>query len=157
MWIWTVPPEDACACGRRLTSPGGSRGGVDREVRCACGRLAAYARSGSGWILQALLTPERSVPVGGFSRALRQEPDVERYWFLHPIGHACLPVHVVFSPSLKIAEVKVADLKMLHLEDVSSVAEARRIWVARRESSQVRARRADRLEPESRTRANYNI
>jgi hypothetical protein len=66
-------------------------------------------------------------------------------------------VHVVFSPSLKIAEVKVADLKILHLENVSSAAQARRLWVVRRESSQVRARRADRLGPGSRAQASYNI
>ncbi len=147
MWIWTGPSTEACVCGRRLPSPSGARGRAHREVLCACGRRAVYAPSGSDWALQALLTPERSVPVGGFSRALRLEPDVERYWFLHAIGSATLPVHIVFSPALRVAEVKAADLKVLHLEDVVSAAEARRVWVERRESSRRRARRTARIDP----------
>ncbi len=147
MWIWTGPSTDACVCGRRLSSPSGIRGEAHREVRCTCGRRAVYAPSGSDWALQALLNPERSVPVAGFSRALRLEPDVERFWFLHPIGGATLPVHIVFSPALKVAEVKAADLKVLHLEGVGSAAEARRVWVERRESSRRRARQTARIDP----------
>ncbi|HMF10575.1 MAG TPA: hypothetical protein VKJ00_15675 [Thermoanaerobaculia bacterium] len=126
-------------------------------MRCACGRLAAYAQSPSGWALQALLMPERSVPVGGFSHALREEPDAERFWFLHPIGTARLPVHIVFSPSLKIAEVKAADLKVLHLEDVWSVAEARRQWVERRERSRRRTRPSSRPERQKFPSLDYNL
>ena len=43
----------------------------------------------------------------------------ERYWFLHPIGGAALPVHVVFSPALHVAEVKAADMKALRLDGVA--------------------------------------
>jgi hypothetical protein len=126
-------------------------------VRCACGQIAAYARSASGWTLQSLLMPEGSVPVAGFSHALREEPDVERFWFLHPIGGARLPVHIVFSPSLKIAEVKAADLKVLHLENVSSVAAARRNWVERRELSRSRTRPSSRPERQKFPSLDYNL
>jgi len=157
MWNWMASPPDMCECGRRLISSEGPRDTVDHDVRCACGRLAAYAQSPSGWVLQALLMPERSVPVGGFSHALREEPDAERFWFLHPIGSARLPVHIVFSPSLKIAEVKAADLKVLHLEDVWSVAEARRVWVERRELSRRRTRPSSRPERQKFPSLDYNL
>jgi len=75
------------------------------------------------------------VPVEGFSRQLRLEPDVERFWFLQTIVGARLPVHVVFSRSSKIAEVKAADLKVVRLSGVESVSEARRLWVDRLEAS----------------------
>ena len=152
MWNWMASPNDICECGRRLISSEGPRDTVDHDVRCACGRLAAYAQSPSGWALQALLMPERSVPVGGFSHALREEPDAERFWFLHPIGTARLPVHIVFSPSLKIAEVKAADLKVLHLEDVWSVAEARRQWVERRQELSAESSPSERFSRSDRPR-----
>jgi len=87
-----------------------------------------------------VLTPEGSVPLRGFSRELRSEPDVERFWFLHPIGGATLPVHVVFSPALHVAEIKAADMKALRLEGVASPSEARRLWIEQHESSHGRKR-----------------
>ena len=76
------------------------------------------------------LEPERSVPVSGFSRELRGAEDVERWRFDFALAGAALsPVHVVFSPSLRTAEVKAGDVKAYHVADVDSVEEARRRWV----------------------------
>jgi len=125
---------DTCLCGRRFLSLG-ARGGRYREIRCPCGRRAAYAPTEGRWGLEAVLTPEGSVPLRGFSRELRAEPDVERFWFLHPIGAATLPVHVVISPARRVAEVKAADMKALRLDGVASPSEARRLWIEHHESS----------------------
>jgi hypothetical protein len=86
---------------------------------------------GSGWDLAASLTPERSVPLAGFSRELRERSDAERYWFLFPLKDVPLPVHVVFSPSAGRAEIKAADVKAFGFEGVGSPTEARRLWIAR--------------------------
>jgi hypothetical protein len=76
------------------------------------------------------LEQERSVPVSGFSRELRSAEDVERWRFDFALAGAALyPVHVVFSASLRTAEVKAGDLKAFHLADVESVEEARKRWV----------------------------
>src|SRR5262249_51944137 len=134
MLRWIGRSTDVCLCGRRFLSLESSRGGRHREVRCSCGRRGAYAPGADGWGLQAVLTPEGSVPLRGFSRELRAEPDVERFWFLHPIGGATLPMHVVFSPGRRRAEVKAADMKAFELEDVASPSEARRLWIEQREA-----------------------
>lgn len=134
MLRWIGRSTDVCLCGRRFLSLESSRGGRHGEVRCSCGRRAAYAPAADGWSLQAVLTPELSVPLRGFSRELRSEPDVERFWFLHPIGGATLPVHVVFSAGRRRAEVKAADMKALELEDVASPSEARGMWIEQREA-----------------------
>ncbi len=56
--------------------------------------------------------------------------DVERYWFLFPLrGDVALPVHIIFSPSAKKAEVKAADLKVQHLDGVRHATDARRRWI----------------------------
>ena len=76
------------------------------------------------------LERERSVPISGFSRELRGADDAERYRFGFALSGAALaPVHVVFSASLRIAEVKTGDLKAFQLADVDSVEDARRRWV----------------------------
>ena len=76
------------------------------------------------------LERERSVPLSGFSRELRGAEDAERYRFAFALAGAALsPVHVVFSASLRTAEVKAGDLKAFHLVEVDSVEEARRRWV----------------------------
>jgi hypothetical protein len=76
------------------------------------------------------LERERSVPVSGFSRELRGAEDVERYRFDFALAGAALsPVHVVFSASLRTAEIKAGDLKAFHVADVDSVEDARRRWV----------------------------
>jgi hypothetical protein len=56
---------------------------------------------------------------------------VERYWFLYPLRGVALPVHVVFSPTSRRAEVKGGDLKACWFEGVGSATEARRLWIAR--------------------------
>jgi hypothetical protein len=77
------------------------------------------------------LVPERSVPVSGFSRELRNADDVERFRFDFPLqGEALWPVHIVFSLSQKTAEVKSGDLKALRLAGVDSVEDARNRWIA---------------------------
>jgi hypothetical protein len=84
--------------------------------RCLCG--------------EAPLEPEKSVPVTGFSRELRLASDVERFWFSFELrGDVALPVHIVFSSSQRLAEVKAADLKAYRVNDVSSACEARLRWV----------------------------
>lgn len=142
MLRWIGRATDVCMCGRRFLALESAHGDRHREVRCSCGRRAAYTAEGDGWDLQAVLTPEGSVPLQGFSRELRAEPDVERFWFLHPIGGATLPVHVVFSPGRREAEVKAADMKALHLRDVSSPSEARRLWIEQRDSLHTESRAA---------------
>jgi hypothetical protein len=76
------------------------------------------------------LERERSVPVSGFSRELRGAEDVQRYRFDFALAGAALaPVHVVFSASLRTAEVKAGDLKAYQVAEVDSVEDARRRWV----------------------------
>jgi hypothetical protein len=87
------------------------------EDRCECG--------------QASLVAERSVPISGFSVELRQSGDVQRYRFFFALrGDVATPVHVVFSPSLRRAEVKAGDLKALPIADVDSPCDAQRRWTA---------------------------
>ena len=75
--------------------------------------------------------PEKSVPVTGFSRELRLADDVERYRFSFALhGEVALPVHVVYSPSDQLAEVKAADLKVYRVDGVGSACEARNRWVS---------------------------
>ena len=125
---------DTCACGKELSLPEATAA-RHQEIACSCGRRTLYGLGWSGWTARAVLTPEGSVPVGGFSKGLRLEPDVQRFRFLHRFGGASLPVHIVFSPSLRIAEIKAADRKIVRLEEVGSVSEACRIWLERREVS----------------------
>lgn len=90
---------------------------VVAEERCECGQVPLVA--------------ERSVPVSGFSVELRQSGDVERYRFCFALrGDVATPVHVVFSLSLRRAEVKAGDLKALAIADVDSPCEAQRRWIA---------------------------
>ena len=78
------------------------------------------------------LVPERSVPVSGFSRELREAGDIQRFRFDFPLrGEAVWPVHIVFSASLRVAQVKTGDLKAVTIADVSSAEEARERWIER--------------------------
>lgn len=77
------------------------------------------------------LQKEKSVPVDGFSRALRLASDAERYWFSFALrGHVPVPVHIVFSPASAAAEIKAGDLKAYRIDGVSSPCEARQRWIA---------------------------
>lgn len=119
-----------CDCGRPLPfhEPAGS--GAHREVRCECGRRHDVELRAAGWSSVAQLTPERSVPVSGFSRELRHAADVERFWFSFPLrGDVALPVHILFSAATHTAEVKAADLKVHHFDGVDRPTDARREWI----------------------------
>ena len=77
------------------------------------------------------LKPERSVPVSGFSRELRVAPAVRRYWFSFALrGQVAVPVHIVFSPADRVAEIKAGDMKAYRVEGVDSPCEARERWLA---------------------------
>ncbi len=79
----------------------------------------------------ARLEPEGSVPVEGFSRELRASADVQRFRFAFPLrGDALWPVHLVYSASLGVAEVKAGDLKAYRVEGVASPCEAQARWIA---------------------------
>ncbi|MEX0879401.1 MAG: hypothetical protein WEB59_03895 [Thermoanaerobaculia bacterium] len=120
-----------CECGVTLVLNEEGVAGAHRELRCRCGRRHDCEFREAGWTAVAHLEPERSVPLSGFSRDLRQAPDAERFRFSFPLrGDVPLPVHIVYSPSAKSAEVKSADLKVYRLENVESPAQARRFWVA---------------------------
>jgi hypothetical protein len=120
-----------CECGSLLEFRDASGAGSHREVACGCGRRHEVELGAGGWALVAQLTPERSVPLSGFSDELRHAPDAERYWFTFALrGEIPLPVHVLFSPSAQRAEVKAADLKVFPVSGVSRPTEARRRWIA---------------------------
>ncbi|HEY1250278.1 MAG TPA: hypothetical protein VGH97_03760 [Thermoanaerobaculia bacterium] len=79
---------------------------------------------------QEPLRPEGSVPVSGFSKELRLSASVERYWFSFALrGEITLPVHLVFSASARVAEIKAADLKAYRVENVDSPCVAREQWL----------------------------
>ena len=124
-------PIGHCECGRAIEFRSVSGSGPHREVACVCGRIHELELGARGWSAVAQLTPERSVPLSGFSRELRHAPDAERYWFSHALhGEVSLPVHVLWSRSARRAEVKAADLKVFAIEGVDSPTEARRRWIA---------------------------
>lgn len=122
--------SESCPCGRQIPAPA-TQASSWAEVRCHCGRRLEFERNRERWILRGDLVPEGSVPVGGFSRELRLRPDTERFWFqtLDRVGRR-MPVHIVFSPSAKSAEVKQGDVKPLRLSNVATPTEARRRWLA---------------------------
>ncbi|HVQ53791.1 MAG TPA: hypothetical protein VMT25_01360 [Thermoanaerobaculia bacterium] len=120
-----------CDCGSGLDFGMSAGSGANREVRCACGRLHDVELLAAGWSAVAQLTPERSVPVAGFSRDLRAAPDAERFWFSFPLrGDVALPVHILFSAAARTAEVKAADLKVHRVDGVGRATDARRQWIA---------------------------
>ncbi len=118
-----------CECGESLVLPEKGVAGDHRELRCRCGRRHDCELREAGWRAVAQLEPERSVPLSGFSKELREAPDAERFRFSFPLRGVPLPVHILFSPSAKYAEVKSADLKVYRLNGVESPAHARRLWV----------------------------
>ena len=103
-------PVGFCECGRPVEFRHASGSGAHREIACECGRRHDVEYGAGGWVAVAQLTPERSLPLSGFSVPLRQTPDAERFRFSFPLhGDAELPVHVLFSRSEGCAEVKAAD------------------------------------------------
>lgn len=124
-------PLGYCECGRTIEFKHAVGSGAQREVPCECRRRHDVELGATGWTVVAELTPERSVPISGFSNELRHAPDAERFWFQFALrGTVALPVHIIFSPSAKVAEVKSADLKVFHVEGVRSPTDARRRWIA---------------------------
>jgi hypothetical protein len=136
-----------CACGEILSVPEGS---IREEMDwiCSCGRRLELRREKGAWAIAATLTPERSVPISGFSREIREAPEAQRFFFSHVIGGAPMPVHIVYSTSSRNAEIKAAGMKVTSFSDVDGPLDARRLWVARFESlrltSSVRPARANR-------------
>jgi hypothetical protein len=123
-------PVGYCECGQAVEfhKPAGS--GTHREITCECGRRHDVEYGAKGWVAVAQLTPERSLPLSGFSIPLRQTPDSERFRFSFPLhGDAELPVHILISRSEGRAEVKAADLKVFAVHGVRLPTDARRRWI----------------------------
>ena len=123
-----------CPCGVRLECP---QLGADRstDLLCSCGRHhEARRRPEKPWAIIATLTPERSVPISGFSREIRSDPRAERFHFSHWIGGSRIPVHIIYSASSRAAEIKAAGMKAAAYSDVEGPLEARRRWVDRFET-----------------------
>jgi hypothetical protein len=119
-----------CDCGKPLEFVDAAGSGPHREVRCGCGRLHDVELLAAGWSSVAQLTPERSVPIAGFSREMRGAADAQRFWFSFPLrGDVALPVHILFSAQTHTAEVKAADLKAQHFGGVTLPTDARRLWI----------------------------
>jgi hypothetical protein len=128
----TKPSVD-CSCGVHLDlSPSEIHHDAKQTIELACGRCGRrieIQEDERGWTKKGELVPEGSVPVAGFSRELRLSPDVERYWFeARDDLQRRTPVHIVFSPSTGIAEVKHSAAKPMRLTGVSTPTEARRLW-----------------------------
>ena len=123
-------PLGFCECGRPIEFKHARGSGAHREVACACSRRHDVELNDRGWSVVAELTPERSVPLSGFARDLRDAEDAERFWFPFALrGAVALPVHILFSRSAKRAQVKAADLKVFEVEGVSLPTDARRRWI----------------------------
>ena len=124
-------PIGLCECGRPVEFRHAAGSGAHREVPCACGRRHDVEYGPTGWVAVAQLTPERSLPLSGFSIPLRQTADAERFRFSFPLhGDAALPVHILFSRSQARAEVKAADLKVFTVDGVRLATDARRRWIS---------------------------
>jgi len=127
----THSPVGYCECGRPVEFEGPKGSGAHREITCKCGRRHDVELGSAGWVAVAQLTPERSLPLSGFSIPLRQTPDAERFRFTFPLhGDAELPVHILFSRSEGRAEVKAADLKVFAVDGVRLPTDARRRWIS---------------------------
>lgn len=105
--------------------------------------MSDFAHAGSCLCAAEPLRPEGSVPVSGFSRALRLAPNVERFWFSFALrGEIAMPVHLVFAPGERAAEIKAGDLKAYRVEDIDSPCVARERWLAWWRTSRPRSTRA---------------
>lgn len=138
-----------CPCGARVESALRDAWSTTGEIelRCRCGRRLEVEAGEAGWTLRGELVPEGSVPVEGFSRELRGAPDVERFWFeARDDAHRRVPVHIVFSPSAGVAEVKHSAVKPLRLTGIARPTEARRAWMTAYATR--RTRRGSRVQDE---------
>jgi hypothetical protein len=144
----------SCLCGKRLAweATGGEAEG--RELTCSCGRKYDLEFPEAGRVPRLEpLTPEARQPLAGFSREMRLRADCQRYHFSHRISGHRLPVHILFSPSAKEAEVTSGDRKPLKITPVATPVEARRRWIewfdSRPGRDGRRARRSSRLGSDS--------
>jgi len=120
----------SCVCGKRLAWEAVGSRSEEREVTCSCGRKYEVELQEAGWAPRLEpLTPEARQPLAGFSSELKDRADCQRYYFSHRISGHRLPVHILFSPSAKEAEVKTGDMKPLRIAPVRSPVEARRWWI----------------------------
>jgi len=117
-----------------LALPDQAAEGERTNLLCSCCRRLELRREKGAWAIAASLTPERSVPISGFSREIREDPEAQRFFFSHLIGSASMPVHIVYLASLRVAEVKAAGMKVTRFSEVDGPLEARSRWVARFES-----------------------
>ncbi len=124
----------SCGCGQTLAVPEDAGGGQEIDLVCACGRNLELRREKGAWAITASLTPERSVPISGFSREIREDPEAQRFFFSHFIGGAPMPVHIVYSAASRGAEIKAAGMKVTRFSEVDGPLVARSRWVARFES-----------------------
>jgi hypothetical protein len=120
-----------CVCGRRLEWQKTASSAEQRDLACACGRVYELEVKEAGWDLRLNpLTPEARQPLAGFSREIRLREDCLRYYFIHSIGPGHqLPVHLLYSPSAREAEVKFGDAKAFKVTAVDSPGQARRRWI----------------------------
>jgi len=140
----------SCECGRNIEEPDVAEPLQEWvEVECECGCRLDLERASAGWTVRTVLVPEGSVPLDGFSRDLRLRTDTQRFWFRdRDAAGRQSNVHVVFSPSDRVAEVKRGDARALKLSNVNSPSEARRRWLVRQNSGRVRLRVALDRQPE---------
>lgn len=121
----------SCFCGKRLAWEATGSPAEEGELTCSCGRKYELELQKAGWAPRLEpLTPEARQPLTGFSQELRLRADCQRYHFSHRISGHRLPVHMLFSPSAKEAEVKTGDMKPFKVAPVRSPVEARRQWIA---------------------------
>jgi len=119
-----------CDCGMAVEFSPGAAEKACREVFGECGRISEWELSPSGWVKVAQLEPEERQPLAGFSEDFRSRPDTQRLRFAHrTLGGKTLPVHILFCPGLREAEIKAGDMAVRRIPDVASPGEARRRWV----------------------------
>jgi hypothetical protein len=133
-----------CVCGKGLAWEAVASRSEELEVSCSCGRQYELELQEGGRAPRLEpLTPEARQPLAGFSSELKGRGDCQRYYFSHRISGHRVPVHILFSPSAKEAEVKTGDMKPLRFAPVRSAVEARRRWIEWFDSRTGRGRRPD--------------
>jgi hypothetical protein len=134
----------SCVCGEPLARETLASRSEELEVSCSCGRQYELELQEGGRAPRLEpLTPEARQPLAGFSSELKGRGDCQRYYFSHRISDHRVPVHILFSPSAKEAEVKTGDMKPLRFAPVRSPIEARRRWMEWFDSRTGRGRRPD--------------
>ena len=102
-----------CVCGSEAPLVQSGSGAAISEATCRCGRKYQVDLLGADRVVVSEpITPEPRQPLSGFSRELKANEDSQRFYFSHVVtrGHR-LPVHILFSPSARQAEVATGDMK----------------------------------------------